>query len=156
MTTRSVHGRTAVLRDYPLRLWALQDEYVDSLLRESSLLLVGERSGSLHAVPPRLLDVVRELDGRFGGLLRTVDPAHQEALDAGLDRMDVVLALVDGMPELLEHVREVLEEVDGFCRSGDLLALPRTPELVAFGTWAGRELIAQYEGRAGEPWPGPF
>ena len=60
------------------------------------------------------------------------------------------------MPELLDRVPGVLEEADGFCRSGDLLTLPRTPELVAFGTWAGRELVAQYEGRAGKPWPGPF
>lgn len=156
MTTGSGQGRTALLRDYPLRLWALQNEYFDSLLRESSLLLVGQGSAGLHGVPPRLLEVARELDDRFGGLLRTTDPVRQAALDAGLDRIDVVMPLPDGTPELLAHVRVVLEEADGFCRREELLALPRTPELVAFGTWAGQEMVAQYGGAEPTPWPGPF
>ena len=42
----------AVLRDYPLLLWADQAQYSDALLREFSLLLIGERSGALRSAAP--------------------------------------------------------------------------------------------------------
>lgn len=149
--------RVAVLRDYPLRLWVEQNEYFDGLLREANLLLIGEESGAVsHAAPRRLVQLAAELRGRFGGLLQTVNDERQSALDQGLDRMDSRVPLTEGLPVVLEHIRIALEETDEFCRRDRLLVLPRSTELIAFGTWAGTELIAQYEGAEPTPWPGPF
>jgi hypothetical protein len=156
VTTEGRSHRVAVLRDYPLRLWVAQNEYFDGLLREANLLLIGEESGESHSAPRRLVELAAELRDRFGGVLQTVNDERQAALDRGLDRMDSRVPLTEGLPAVLEHIRVALEETDEFCRRDRLLALPRSPELIAFGTWAGTELIAQYDGADPTPWPGPF
>jgi len=148
--------RTAVLRDYPLRLWAEQNEYFEGLIREFSLLVIGEQSAVRSDTPRRLLDLAEMFRTRFGGLLQTVNAERQDALDRGLDRIDSHLPLVDGLPAILEHVREVLQETDEFCRRGRLITLPRSPALLRFGSWTGSELTAQYHGAEPTPWPGPF
>lgn len=146
-----------VLRDYPLRLWAEQTEYFEGLLREFSLLVIGEQSGELRAAAPgRLLELAETVNDRFGGLLQTVNDERRLALERGLDRIDSRLPLVEGLPAFLEQVRQVLEEADEFCRSGDLLSLPRSPELQRFSEWTREELVRQYEGGAPTAWPGPF
>ena len=150
-------SRSAILRDYPVRLWAEQSEYLDSLLRELHLLLLSSQRDDLaDAAPGRLVELAGVLQDRFGGLLQTVNDERQAALDRGLDRIDSVLPLTEGLPHLLDEVRRVLEETDEFCRHGDLLSLPRSPLLIAFAGWTGTELIAQSGGAEPTPWPGPF
>jgi hypothetical protein len=146
----------AVLRDYPVRLWAEQREHVDSLLREFQLLLVGQRTGAAHPAPRRLVELADSFTQRFGPLLDAINNERQEALDRGLDRMDSRIPLVEGAPELLAQVAAVMAAVDDYCRSGELLVLPRSAELRAFADWVNRELTAQYAGAEPTPWPGPF
>lgn len=152
-----VPGRLAVLRDYPLRLWAEQSEYFEGLLREYKLLLLDEAAhlGS-DAPPSQLVELATTLDERFGPVLLAVNGERQAASDRGLDRIDSHVPLVDGTPAVMNSVRRILERSDDFCRDRQLLALPRSPELLAFGTWAGEEILAQYGGAAPTPWPGPF
>jgi len=148
--------RFAVLRDYPLRLWFEQNEYFEELLREYRLLLDGQAASSVPSAPRRLIELAEELGGRFGGVLQTVNAERQRAHEEGRDRMDCRVPVSDALPAVLEHVREVLEQSDEHCRQGQLLSLPRSPELVAFATWAGTELQAQVRGAEPTPWPGPF
>lgn len=149
--------RTGVLRDYPLRLWAEQEEYTQDLLREFSLLLLGEQSGLLREqAPGRLVALANAFQSRFGPLLQSISAERQAAYDAGRDRIDSELPLVEGLPALLEQVRQVLQDADAFCRQGELLLLPRPPHLVALSDWVRCELLAQYDGAAPTPWPGPF
>jgi len=146
---------TAVLRDYPLLLWAEQQEHFDSLVREFQLLLTGSESGMAEA-PRKLVDLADMFTSRFGPLLQAVNDERQAALDSGKDRVDSHVPLVEGTPQLLEMVRSVLAEVDAYCAAGDMLVLPRSPRLVALGEWAHEELVRQYEGGEPTPWPGPF
>lgn len=107
--------RVAVLRDYPLRLWAEQTEHFEGLLREFSLLLIGERSAELHtAAPGRLVELADLFASRFGGLLQTINDERRAALDSGADRMDSRVLLPAEAPVLLDRVRTVLEETDEF------------------------------------------
>ncbi len=155
--TPEIVGR-AVLRDYPLRLWARQQEHYDSLLREFQLLLVGESSGeSAHPAPRQLVELADMFTRRFGPLIEAISAERQAALDSGQDRIDSVIPLVQGIPELLAQVERVMAAVDEFCRSGDMLVLPRSEELLALSRWTTDELVKQYRGE-GEPtpWPGPF
>ena len=145
----------AVLRDYPLRLWARQQEHSADLLREFALLLIGEQTSDLHA-PAQLVELAHMFSLRFGPLLDDLNATRQAALDAGQDRMDSVVPLIGGLEELLAPVRKVLDDVDDFCRRGQLLALERTPEQVALYAWTERELLAQLAGAEPTPWPGPF
>ncbi len=149
--------RYAVLRDYPLRLWVQQQEYSDGLLREFNLLLIGERSGELRtAAPGQLVALAEMLTERYAPLLDAISQERQDALDLGLDRVDSRIPLPEGTLEVLEQVRVVRERCDEFCRHGELLLLPRPPELVRLSDWSRSELIAQYHGGEPTPWPGPF
>lgn len=157
MTVPQPTGRIAVLRDYPLRLWARQDEYSQGVLREFELLVSGEASGILKAEPPgQLLALAEMFTSNFGPLLDAINEERREALDRGLDRIDSHVPLVQGTPELLEQVRVVLERVDDYCRTGSLLTLPREPWMVQLLDWSTAELVKQYNDGAPEPWPGPF
>ena len=157
MESESTNGRIAVLRDYPLRLWLEQQEYTDGLLREFNLLLIGERSGEMHsAAPGRLIELADMFTTRFAQLLDAINAERQAALDRGLDRVDSHIPLVEGTPELLERVRVVLDSADEFCRGGELLLLPRPPQLVALADWTREQIVAQYNGAEPTPWPGPF
>jgi hypothetical protein len=155
--TETAPARVAVLRDYPLRLWAQQEEYTQDLLREFQLLLMGEQSGQLHdAAPGQLVVLANLFQTRFGPLLQAISAERQGAFDQGLDRIDSRIPLVEGAPELLEQVRQVLAAADEFCRQGDLLLLPRPANLVALSEWVHAEIVAQYGGAEPTPWAGPF
>jgi len=147
----------AVLRDFPLRLWAEQQEHGEEMVREFQLMLSGQETGQTALSPPaRLVELADFFTGRFGALLDEISAQRLEALDQGRDRMDSEVPLVDGTAELLERVHDVLEAVDEFCRHGDLLMLARSPEQLALQDWTSRELVAQLRGAAPTPWPGPF
>ena len=149
--------RVGVLKDYPLRLWARQQEYTEELLREFALLLIGERSSDLHsAAPGRLVEFADTFTATYGPLLTAIQDERRSALERGLDRIDSRVPLVDGTPALLEGIRDVLDSADEFCRTGGLLALPRPDELVRLFDWTCHELTVQYAGGAPTPWPGPF
>jgi len=157
MPPRSEVIGTAVLRDFPLRLWAQQQEHTEEMVREFQLMLSGQATGQTALSPPaRLVELADFFTGRFGLLLDEITARRAEALEQGRDRMDSEVPLVAGTAELLERVREVLDAVDAFCRHGDLLMLARTPEQLALQEWTTRELAAQLQGVPPTPWPGPF
>jgi len=150
-----IHGK-AVLRDYPLRIWAQQQEHTQALLREFQLLLVGEQQGSEHAAPRQLVELADTFTARFGPLIEQINAERQEAYDRGLDRIDSHVPMPEGTPDLLQQVNRVLAAVDEYCASGELLVLPRSPEQLALSEWMTREIVKQYDGGTPTPWPGPF
>lgn len=147
---------TAVLRDYPLRLWAHQQEYMQDLTREFTLLLASSREVDGGSAPRRLVEHAEQFDRRFGPLLTQMNDDRQAAYDAGRDRMDLQVPLVEGTREVLEEFQEVMALVDGYCSQGHMLTLARPPELIVFFDWAVSEIVAQYGGAEPTPWPGRF
>lgn len=148
---------TAVLRDFPLRVWARSRQHSDEIMREFTLMLEGERSGQTNLDAPKaLVDLASMFTSRFGPLLDQLYAAREAALEAGKDRMDSEVALVEGTPELLTQVRTVMDMVDEYCRTGDLLTLERDEVDRRLFDWSMTELVAQYEGREPTAWPGPF
>lgn len=149
--------RYAVLRDYPLRLWAWQTEHFEALLREFSLLLLGSSSReSRDDAPAQLVALAEMFTTRYGTLIDEINQTRAGAYAAGLDRIDSRVPLVEGLPALLAQVHDVFAAVDGYCRSGQLLTLARPPELLALAEWSTGELVGQYAGEEPKPWPGPF
>lgn len=147
----------AVLRDFPLRVWARSRQHNDEVLREFTLMLDGERTGQAsHHAPRALLELADMFTHSFGPVLDPMYAARDRALREGRDRMDSEVALVAGTPELLARVREVLDDVDDYCRNGDLLTLERSPESRRLFDWTAAELVTQYSGGDPSPWPGPF
>lgn len=147
---------TAVLRDYPLRLWLRQQEHSDGLLREFQLLLGGQEAGSTASPPAQLVQLAEMFTTRFGALISAINDERHAAVDRGLDRMDSHVPMPEGTPELLDQVAHVMRVVDDYCSAGDLLTLARPPELITFFDWTRQELTAQYGGADPTPWPGPF
>lgn len=148
---------TAVLRDFPLRVWSRSRQHSDEVMREFMLMLEGERSGQTSLdVPRALVDLASMFTTQFGPLLDQLYATREQALAEGRDRMDSEVALVPGTPELLTRVREVMEAVDEYCRTGDLLTLERDKTQRQLFDWTLAELVAQYEGREPTAWPGPF
>jgi hypothetical protein len=148
---------TAVLKDFPLRLWAASQEHSDEVLREFNLLLLGrERGDGTASAPAQLVALAEMFTSRFGPLLDTIEAERREAYERGADRMDSSVPMVAGTPELLAQVDVVLAAVDEFCRQGALLALARPPHVKELVDWTLREVVAQYEGAEPTPWPGPF
>ena len=149
---------TAVLRDYPLRLWSEQQQHTEALLREFQLLLIGtgEQPDDVHQAPRQLVELADLFTRRFGSIIDAINAERQAALDEGRDRCDSRVPMAEGTPELLSRVERVLAAVDEYCASGDLLLLPRSPELIALSRWANAELRTQYDGGPATPWPGPF
>ena len=157
MTVQDHPVRMAVLRDFPVRLWLRSQEHNEELLREFALLLIGERSGELRsAAPGQIVALADRVNREFGPLLTAVQEERQRALRQGLDRVDSHIPLVEGAPALLDEVHDVLASADEFCRSADLLTLPRPRDVVRLFHWTRHELVVQYAGGEPTPWPGPF
>ena len=151
-----VNGQ-AVLRDFPLRLWARQQQHTEELLREFNLILLGqEAEQDTHAAPGQLVALADMFTRNFGALMDELSDARQAAYDRGADRMDSVVPLLPDLPELLDQVRRVLAVVDEYCNRGELLALQRPADLRALTDWTMAELVAQQGGAEPTPWPGPF
>ena len=150
-----IHGK-AVLRDYPLRIWAQQQEHTQALLREFQLLLVGEQQGSEHAAPRQLVELADTFTARFGPLIEQINAERQEAYDRGLDRIDSHVPMPEGTPDLLQQVNRVLaavvllDDLPGHpLAQRQLLGRARQHEELA----AGAVLV---DGGTPTPWPGPF
>ena len=148
---------TAVLRDFPLRLWTRSRQHSDEVMREFTLMLDGERSGQTSLdTPQALVDLAAMVTTQYGPLLDRLYAGREAALAQGLDRMDSEMPLVPGTPELLGRIRQVMDDVDEYCRSGELLTLERSEVDRRLFDWTLSELVAQYGGAGPTPWPGPF
>ena len=146
----------AVLLDYPLRIWARQQEHTDEVLREFMLLLSGEESGTTASAPAQLVGLATMFSTSFGALIDQLTVRRQERYDAGDDRMDLTMPLPRSTPQLMERVAQVWAVVDDYCSSGELLALARTAEVVALMSWSAEQLTRQARGEQSQPWPGPW
>ncbi len=49
-----------------------------------------------------------------------------------------------------------MDEEDVFCRSGQLITLPRTPVVRRFGDWYLDQFVRQVAGHAPTRWDGPL
>ena len=145
----------AVLRDYPLRLWARQQQHTDEVLREFTLLIGGQEIGA-DSAPVQLVELAQMFTDSFGQLIDELNATRQARYDAGDDRMDWRVPLPRTTPQLMRQVQAVWAAVDAYCSSGQLLTLARPPEVIAMQAWATEELVRQCDGAEPRPWPGPF
>ena len=150
-------GQTVVrLLDAPVDLFFEYQDRVDGLLREFALIALGSRTGvTERAVPEGLRALVDEVETRFGGWSGDIRAAFEAAAAAGEPTVDLELYLAPIAADISERLRELLIEADEFCRSGQLLTLAASPELVAWREWWFGPVIGQVrEGHEHTPWPG--
>lgn len=144
---------TVRLLGVPLRLWARAAERHQELLRECALLLVGARSGG-HP-PARLVAISSEIEARYGALSADQTALRENALAEGHEQVDLEFAVPTAIRDVALGLAGVLEEVDEFCRTDQMLLLETPPDIQAFRAWYLGQVIDQIDGGEPYPWEGP-
>jgi hypothetical protein len=150
-------GPTVQVRlvDAPVRVWKRSSEHHDELMREMALLALAPES--THDLPKRLVELVDVLGKRYGGSSSRPELQRDAALEAGLDRTDVVLEVPQSAGGAAAELGAMLEEVEEFCRTGDRLLTVAQPQVqAAFNSWYLAQVIDQCAGAEPTPWPGPW
>ena len=125
---------TVRLLGFPLQVHGRAQQQSQEMRREFQLVLGQEQ---LHpgSVPARLLDLSAVLSERYAGFTEEQEREIEDGISAG---------------------REVLDEADDFCRSGQMLVLATPPDLVRYRNWYLDEFSRQLAGEPPQPWPGPL
>ena len=116
--------------------------HLEDLTHELQLLQAGGRSG--------VVDLPAALAATIGDILDAYQSPHRElwrqlleAVQAGRQRVDVVLWLPSAAVEASKRLLGLLDEADELCRSGTLMTMPATEAVVAIRCWASAELERQ-------------
>lgn len=159
--TPSIKSRDVLLLQIPLDVRARAVQWHADIMREFALITIGEDSatppddaGVDVTVPTRLLNVVAELRGKYATLTASSAQELEEAHQRGEVAADVTYTLPIDAAEDVRRFGQLLDEVDEFCRSGDLLTLAAQPEVAAFRRWFLGEFARQLGGAEPTPWPG--
>ena len=84
-----------------------------------------------------------------GGWRRGPLLVHARARD---ETVDIELPGDETAAQITEHITELLDAADEFCRSGDLLTLAASPQVVAWRHWWRDQVVGQIRDGA-EPMP---
>ena len=146
------------LRNFPTALGKRQDEHLEELQREIQLiaLSLATRAPTIHQMPPALSALVAQLYEHYSAELDEPTRRRQDAFDRGEESLTVTYPIVAETREVALAWREMMEQVDTYCRDGQLLALETPPDLVALRTWVLQEFLSQLDGNAPREWTGPL
>lgn len=138
----------------PVRIWARSSDRHQDLMREFALMQFGHEDG--HSVPSRLLALAEELTGEYSALAEANVARRDAALNAGEQQLDLIYEVPVQVRDACQHLLDLLDEADDFCRTDQLLTLVTPPTQVAFRRWYLGQFIAQIDGLAPQPWDGPL
>ncbi|WP_432521205.1 ATP-binding protein [Kineococcus sp. SYSU DK006] len=136
----------------PLLLRARLNRHVEALLREFALIRIGGERGDGASLPTRLLELSVELETTYAPLRAQRAQAMEDALAAGATHFDAEYDTTTASAPYVQHLLDVLEEADAYCRTRHLLTLPAEPGLVAFRRWLFGEIVGQLAGGPARPW----
>lgn len=146
--------RTLVrLVDLPLKLFTHYRERFFDLHREMTLIALDSRHGADLA--KRLLTAAEPVQA-FHLDASGIQDQVQSALDRGLDRVDVAVAVPRDLSATFVELRVLLEKANEFCAEERLLTLAAGPQEQSLRSWYLGELADQLHGARPRPWPGDF
>jgi hypothetical protein len=126
-------------------------QHFDELLREFGYLHGEDATGT--GVPSRLMRLRDELSGRFDTFTAGVTAEMDAAITSGAETVDLVYELPGAAAGAAQHLGELLDEADEFCRSGEhLLTLATPPGPLRFRRWFLAEFCRQAAGEPPTPW----
>ncbi|MBA2529136.1 MAG: hypothetical protein H0V19_04115 [Euzebyales bacterium] len=144
---------TVQLLDVPVARYLQMQQHHDAMLREFALIVVGAEDPSVHEVPRRLLELITETRSRHPSAAAQL----REGIAAAESRGQALATLRLQLPlEVVRWVGDLLvlfDEADDFCRTGDLLTPPSSPEVVHIRQWLVGEIMRQASDGAA---PTPF
>ncbi len=145
--------RTTIrLLDMPIKVFAQHRVWYDELRRELRLLALshGQDYPLARELSELTLRVERDRRQAVG-----VDQL-EAALASGQDRMDLAYEVPASVPATMTRLRELLEEVDVFCREQRLLTVAASPQQRALREWYLGEFGRQARGEPPAPWTGGY
>lgn len=146
-------ARTTVrLLGMPVAAFAHYRTWYDEMRRELRILALTH--GSDYPVASELSELMLrvEQERRQVGGVDQLDAA----LSAGRDRVDIAYHVPVSAPATMTRLRELLEELDEFCREQQMLTLVPSPRQVALRSWYLGEFERQARGEDPVPWPGDY
>lgn len=143
-----------VLSGFPVELFGRALEHQAALRRELDVIRLGgeEREG----VPDHFATLLEELRGSFSGYAAAMDILSAVVAGEG-NGVDVVIPVPDdddgAVAEGIARLRDLMHEVDAYCRAGGRLLTVATPEdLVALREWFLGEIVDQLRGARPTTW----
>jgi hypothetical protein len=137
----------------PVDLYLEAYRHMGEIAREFALISFGERTGVTEPVPARLLELVSELRHRYANDADAIRVRFEEAARAGEQTVDLEFPADETAVNITERITELLDAADEFCRSGDLLTLASSPQVVAWRHWWCDEVVRQVmQGADPVPW----
>ncbi|MDP3711768.1 MAG: hypothetical protein Q8R60_04710 [Mycobacteriales bacterium] len=143
------------LRDVPVRIWKRSAEHHDELMREMALLALADETS--QALPARLVELIDVLGRRYGGASERPEAERDDAIAAGVDRIDLTTEVPASAGGAAAVLGALLLEVEEFCRDGDQLLTLAQPAVQAhFNAWYLEQFTTQCAGGDPTPWTGPW
>jgi len=146
---------TVQLLNLPVKVLAAGRDYHDELMREFALLALSGSAGTA-SLPSRLVELTEILGVRYRGAAARPDEMVDEALARGDATVDLTYQVPAHVVESADLLDRLMSEADGFCKTEQLLTVPRSELLAAFSRWYLDEFRRQVAGEPPQPWDGPL
>lgn len=139
----------------PLDLLAASQRHSDELMRELTLVAEQLRQEGSSGLPTRLVDMVQELTASYSPFTSEQEAIMADAVSGGDTVLDELCYTVPpDVGPAAQHLGNLLDEADEYCRAGDYLLTLATPALlVRFRQWFLDEFERQAAGAPPVPWP---
>ena len=131
----------------PIPLLREAQQHSDELQREFSHVAAAESDSA----PVRLTALSQHLRGKYGSFTAPVQAQIDEAAARGDDTIDVTFEVPRGAADAALQMSAMLQEVDEYCREGELLTLAPSDENIKLRNWYLNQFIDQINGA--EPVP---
>ncbi|MDQ1437904.1 MAG: hypothetical protein QOK43_1533 [Acidimicrobiaceae bacterium] len=132
------------------------DEYVDELVRELELVRLGGRQGVLRSdYPHRLLAIIEDVVTRYAAARGAMRDQAESALATGRDTFTLEVDLPVVAAAAMAEFAALLDEVEGFGRTGLLLTVPPPEDVRTLQRWVMAEYVRQLRGLSEPGAPGP-
>jgi anti-anti-sigma factor len=140
------------LRDLPLALATRSNEHHATLMRELALVDAADDTSTSHG---RLLALSSQLQRKYSRLGEAQRDRAQAVAASGGSSVDLRYEVPRELADDVAQLAALLDEVDEFCRAGELVSLVTSPDLVEYRRWVFGEFVSQLRDAAPPtPWRG--
>lgn len=144
------------LLDFPLQLHARARQQADAMNREFRL-VVEQGHDQADAVPTRLLELSTLMSQRYAGFTEEQDDLVEQGIEDGRERLpELRFDVPRHAGQAAVQLGALYDEADQWCRTGALLTLATSPEIVAYRRWYIDAFRHQCDGAQPVPWTGPW
>lgn len=152
----AVQLHTVRLLNMPIALFLRTREHHDDLIREFTLMAIQRENSEAPRMSERLSELVETLGRRFGASTSRADAVRDAAIERGDASVDLTYEVPSSIAADFIMLTEMIDAADEFCRTEQLLTLPRSPEMVAFAHWYNDQFLNQINGLPPTAWDGPL